>query len=217
VTHDRLRDKVAFVTGGGSGIGRAIARSFAEEGATVCVAGRNRENLDSGAAEFAALGVRALAVPMDIRVEREVVDAVQRCVDTFGGIDILVNNSGIGGPTKYLWDLTLDEWNEVLAVDLTGSMLASREALRHMVPAGRGGAIIVIGSEGGRSGDGRSGYPMRAPYCSAKMGLIGLTETLARECGPHGIRVNCITPGAVRGERFVRMIGGRAEAAGISF
>ena len=217
MTHDRLRDKVAFVTGGGSGIGRAIARSFAEEGATVCVAGRNRENLDSGAAEFAALGVRALAVPMDIRVEREVVDAVQRCVDTFGGIDILVNNSGIGGPTKYLWDLTLDEWNEVLAVDLTGSMLASREALRHMVPAGRGGAIIVIGSEGGRSGDGRSGYPMRAPYCSAKMGLIGLTETLARECGPHGIRVNCITPGAVRGERFVRMIGGRAEAAGISF
>lgn len=217
MSHDRLKGKVAFVTGGGSGIGRAIARSFAEEGAAVCVAGRNRENLGAAAAEFAALGVEALAVPMDIRLEQDVVNAVRTCVDTLGTIDILVNNSGIGGPTKYVWDLTLEEWSEVIAVDLTGSMLASREVLKCMVPAGRGGTIIVVGSEGGRSGDGRSGYPRRAPYCCAKMGLIGLTETLARECGPHGIRVNCITPGAVRGERFVRMIGGRAEAAGITF
>lgn len=217
VSYQRLSGKVAFVTGGGSGIGRAIARSFAEEGAFVCVAGRNRENLDAAVAEFTSLGARALALPMDIRREAEVVAAVQTAVDTFGRIDILVNNSGIGGPTKYVWDLTLDEWNDVIAVDLTGSMLASREVLRHMVPAGSGGSILMIGSEGGRSGDGRSGYPMRAPYCCAKMGLIGLTETLAREGGPHGIRVNCITPGAVRGERFVGMIGKRAEAAGISF
>jgi NAD(P)-dependent dehydrogenase (short-subunit alcohol dehydrogenase family) len=215
--YDRLKGKVAFVTGGGSGIGRAIARSLAEEGAALCVSGRNRENLDSAVAEFEPLGARALVAPMDIRVEKDVVAAVQQCVDAFGGVDILVNNSGIGGPTKYVWDLTLDEWNEVIAVDLTGSMLASREVLKHMVPGGRGGSILVIGSEGGRSGDGRSGYPMRAPYCSAKMGLIGLTETLARECGPYGIRVNCITPAAVRGERFVRMIGGRATAAGISY
>jgi NAD(P)-dependent dehydrogenase (short-subunit alcohol dehydrogenase family) len=212
-----LTDKVAFVTGGGSGIGRAIAKSFAEEGAAVCVTGRNRENLEAAAAEFRALGAQALPVPMDIRVEQDVIDAVATCVDTFGQVDILVNNSGIGGPTKYVWDLSLEEWNDVIAVDLTGSMLASREVLRHMVPAGKGGSIIVVGSEGGRSGDGRSGYPMRSPYCCAKMGLIGLTETLARECGPHGIRVNCITPGAVRGERFVRMIGGRAQAAGITF
>ena len=217
MAHDRLKGKVAFVTGGGSGIGRAIAKSLAEEGAAVCVAGRNRENLEAAVAEFAATGAEALAVPMDIRLEEDVVNAVRTCVDALGTIDILVNNSGIGGPTKYVWELTLEEWNEVIAVDLTGSMLASREVLKHMVPAGRGGTIIVIGSEGGRSGDGRSGYPRRAPYCCAKMGLIGLTETLARECGPHGIRVNCITPGAVRGERFVRMIGGRAEAAGITY
>jgi NAD(P)-dependent dehydrogenase (short-subunit alcohol dehydrogenase family) len=180
VSYQRLSGKVAFVTGGGSGIGRAIARSFAEEGAFVCVAGRNRENLDAAVAEFTSLGVQALALPMDIRREEEVVAAVQTSVDTFGRVDILVNNSGIGGPTKYLWDLTVDEWNEVLTVDLTGSMLASREVLRQMVPAGSGGSIIMIGSEGGRSGDGRSGYPMRAPYCSAKMGLIGLTARAAR-------------------------------------
>ena len=213
----RLAGKTAFVTGGGSGIGRAIARSFAEEGAAVCVAGRNLENLASAVLEFERLCTRALAVQMDVGIEQDVIDAVQRCVDTFGGVDILVNNSGIGGPTKYVWDLSLAEWNQVLAVDLTGSMLTSREVLRHMVPAGRNGSIVMIGSEGGRSGDGRSGYPMRAPYCTAKMGLIGLTETLARECGPHGIRVNCVTPGAVRGERFVGMIERRAEAAGITY
>jgi NAD(P)-dependent dehydrogenase (short-subunit alcohol dehydrogenase family) len=213
----RLAGKTAFVTGGGSGIGRAIARSFAEAGAAVCIAGRNLENLDSTLAEIESTGRRALAVQMDICVEQDVISAVQRCVDEFGHVDVLVNNSGIGGPTKYLWELTLEEWNEVLSVDLTGSMLASREALRHMVPAGQGGSIVMIGSEGGRSGDGRSGYPMRAPYCCAKMGLIGLTETLARECGPHGIRVNGVTPGAVAGDRFVGMIGRRASAAGISY
>lgn len=215
--YNRLTGKVAFVTGGGSGIGRAIAHSFAEEGAAVCVAGRNRENLESAVQELELIGTRALAAPMDISIEQDVVGAVRMCVDILGGVDVLVNNSGIGGPTKYVWDLNLDEWNQVLAVDLTGSMLASREVLRHMIPAGKSGSIIMIGSEGGRSGDGRSGYPMRAPYCSAKMALIGLTETLARECGPHGIRVNCVTPGAVRGERFVGMIGKRAEAAGITY
>lgn len=214
---DRLRGKTAFVTGGGSGIGLAIATCLADEGAAVCLAGRNRENLKAAVAAIAGAGGSALAVPMDIRREEEVVAAVTHAVQACGSIDILVNNSGIGGPTKPVWELTLDEWNEVLAVDLTGAMLVSREVLRRMVPAGKGGVIVNIGSEGGRSGDGRSGYPLRAPYCCAKMGLIGLTETLARECGPHGIRVSCVTPAAVRGDRFVRMIHGRAEAAGISF
>jgi NAD(P)-dependent dehydrogenase (short-subunit alcohol dehydrogenase family) len=212
-----LEGKIAFVTGGGSGIGRAIARCLAAAGASVCVAGRNRRNLEEAVDGIAAAGGTALPIPMDIRVERQVVDAVAHAVESFNRIDILVNNSGIGGPTKPLWDLSLEEWNAVLAVNLTGAMLVSREVLKHMVPAGLGGVIINIGSEGGRSGDGRSGYPLRAPYCCAKMGLIALTETLARECGPHGIRVNCITPAAVRGERFIRMIQARADAAGISY
>lgn len=215
--YDRLKGRVAFVTGGGSGIGKAIGRSFVQEGAAVCLAGRNQENLDAAVREFEAMGGRALALSMDILQEQQVVDAVERAVGAFGHIDILVNNSGIGGPTKNVWDLTLEEWNEVIAVDLTGSMLASREVLKRMVPAGQGGVIINIGSEGGRSGDGRSGYPMRAPYCCAKMGIIGLTETLARECGPYGIRVNCITPAAVNGERFIRVMQGRADAEGMSF
>jgi NAD(P)-dependent dehydrogenase (short-subunit alcohol dehydrogenase family) len=213
--NDRLRDKIAFITGGGSGIGKAIATSFVEEGATVVLAARNQENLNATVKELEAMGGKALAIPMDILKEQDVIDAVKKAIEVFGRIDILVNNSGIGGPTAYVWDLKLDEWNEIIGVDLTGSMLCAREVLKHMVPAAKGGIIINIGAEGGRSGDGRSGYPMRAGYCCAKMGVIGLTETLARECGPHGIRVNCLSAAAVRGERFVRVMQGRADARGI--
>jgi NAD(P)-dependent dehydrogenase (short-subunit alcohol dehydrogenase family) len=213
---DRLKDKVAFITGGGSGIGKAIAKSFVEEGATVCLAARNQENLDATVKEFEAMGGKALAISMDILKEQDVIDAVKKAIDTYGHIDILVNNSGIGGPTANVWELKLEEWNEIIGVDLTGSMLAAREVLKYMVPAAKGGVVINIGAEGGRSGDGRSGYPMRAGYCCAKMGVIGLTETLARECGPHGIRVNCLSAGAVKGPRFVRVMQGRADARGIT-
>ena len=213
----RLKDKVAFITGGGSGIGKAIAKAMATEGANVVIAARNKANLDATVTELEGLGAKAQAIQMDITKEQDVVDAVKKAVDTWGGIDILVNNSGIGGPTCYVWELKLEDWNEIIAVDLTGAMLASREVLKFMVPAAKGGIIINIGAEGGRSGDGRSGYPMRAGYCCAKMGVFGLNETLARECGPHGIRVNCISAAAVKGERLIRVIQGRADAKGISF
>jgi len=213
----RLKDKVAFITGGGSGIGKAIAKAMAAEGANVVIAARNKANLDATVTELEGLGAKAQAIQMDITKEQDVVDAVKKAVDTWGGIDILVNNSGIGGPTCYVWELKLEDWNEIIAVDLTGAMLASREVLKYMVPAAKGGIIINIGAEGGRSGDGRSGYPMRAGYCCAKMGVFGLNETLARECGPHGIRVNCISAAAVKGERLIRVIQGRADAKGISF
>jgi 3-hydroxybutyrate dehydrogenase len=212
---ERLKGKVAFITGGGSGIGKAIAQAMAAEGATAVLAARNQANMDSTLKEIVDGGGKALAIQMDILKEQDVIDAVKKAVDACGGIDVLVNNSGIGGPTCYTWDLKLEDWNEIIGVDLTGSMLCSREVLKHMVPAAKGGIIINIGAEGGRSGDGRSGYPMRAGYCCAKMGVIGLTETLAREGGPHGIRVNCISAGAVRGPRFVRVMQGRADARGI--
>ena len=101
--------------------------------------------------------------------EQQVIDMVEEAMKTFGQIDILVNNSGIGGPTCNVVDMKLADWNEILSIDLTGSMLCAREALKRMIPR-KSGAIINIGAEGGRSGDGRSGYPMRAGYCCAKMG-----------------------------------------------
>lgn len=214
---DRLQDKVAFITGGGSGIGRAIAKAMAGEGATTVLAARTVANMEGTVKEIEADGGEAWHVTMDITKEQDVINAVQQAIDKYGRIDVLVNNSGIGGPTCNSWELKLEEWNEIIAVDLTGSMLCAREVLKHMVPAEKGGAIINIGAEGGRSGDGRSGYPMRAGYCCAKMGVIGLTETLSRECGPHGIRVNCLSAAAVKGDRFVRVIKGRAEARNMPF
>jgi NAD(P)-dependent dehydrogenase (short-subunit alcohol dehydrogenase family) len=212
----RLKDKVAIITGGGSGIGKAIAKSFIQEGAKVVLAARNQANMDATLKELQAMGGTAKAIPCDVTKEQQVSDMVKEAVKTFGRIDILVNNSGIGGPTANVVDLPLEGWNEIIAVDLTGSMLCAREVLKVMIPQKSGGAIINIGAEGGRSGDGRSGYPMRAGYCCAKMGVIGLTETLAQEVGEYDIRVNCVSAAAVRGERFMRIMAGRAQASGTS-
>lgn len=211
----RLKDKVAIITGGGSGIGKAIAKCYVKEGAKVVLAARNKANLAATVKELTDMGGVAKAIECDVTKEQAIIDMVAETVKTFGRIDILVNNSGIGGPTANVVDLTLEGWNEILAVDLTGSMLCAREALKHMIPA-KSGNIINIGAEGGRSGDGRSGYPMRAGYCCAKMGVIGLTETLAQEVGEYNIRVNCLSAAAVKGERFLKVMDGRAKASGTS-
>lgn len=211
----RLKAKVAIITGGGSGIGKAIAKAFVEEGATVVLAARNQANLDQTVNELQTMGGQAKAIRMDVSNEQQVIHMVAETARIFGRIDILVNNSGIAGPTCNVVDMKLSEWNEILAIDLTGSMLCAREVLRHMIP-GRSGIIINLGAEGGRSGDGRSGYPMRAGYCCAKMGVIGLTETLAQEVGEYNIRVNCLSAAAVKGERFLRVMAGRAQASGTS-
>jgi len=211
-----LKDRVAIVTGGGKGIGKAITKAFVGEGATVVIAATTMAKLEETAKELNDKGGRVLPLQIDVTNEAQVESLMQQTVKAYGKIDILVNNSGIAGPTCNVMDLKLEDWNKVFAVDVTGAMLCSREALKFMVPR-KTGNIIMIGAEGGRTGDGRSGYPMRAPYCCAKMGVIGLTETLAQEVGPFGIRVNCISAAAVRGERFVRVIEGRAKALGLSF
>jgi NAD(P)-dependent dehydrogenase (short-subunit alcohol dehydrogenase family) len=212
----RLQDKVAIVTGGGQGIGKAIAKAFVQEGATVVLAARTLSNLEAAVKEFQAMGGKAMAIQTDITDEKQVIHMVSETIKAYGKIDILVNNSGIAGPTANLVDWKLEEWNEVLAVDLTGSMLCAREVLKHMIPR-KSGNIISIGAEGGRTGDGRSGYPMRIGYCCAKMGIIGMTETLSQEVGEYNIRVNCLSASGVRGERFNRVIQAKANALGISF
>lgn len=207
---ERLKGKVAIITGGGSGIGKAIAKGFAEEGASLVLAARTVENLNTTVKELKSRGANVIAIPTDISIEQQVIDMVTGAIKAFGKIDILVNNSGIGGPVCNIVDMKLDEWNYSFAVDLTGSMLCAREVLKQMIPL-KTGNIINIGAEGGRSGDGRSGYPSRAAYCCAKMGVIGLTETMAQEVGEYGIRVNCLSAAAVKGERFMWVMNTRAE------
>jgi NAD(P)-dependent dehydrogenase (short-subunit alcohol dehydrogenase family) len=212
----RLHNKVAIITGGGKGIGRAIASAFAAEGASVVMAARTRAILEEAAEEIRAQGGDAKAIQTDITDERQIERMVAETIQAYGRIDILVNNSGIAGPTARVVDLDLAAWNEVLAIDLTGGMLCAKHVLKHMIPQ-KSGVIINIVSEGGRSGDGRSGYPMRSPYCCSKAGLIALTETLSIEVGEYNIRVNAISPAAVRGERIINVVKGRSEATGLPF
>jgi NAD(P)-dependent dehydrogenase (short-subunit alcohol dehydrogenase family) len=207
----RLKDRVAIVTGGGRGIGKAISTAFASEGATVVIAARTSSRIDDTVEEIKSGGGRAKAIQTDLSDEKQVQRLVAQTINDYGRVDVLVNNSGIGGPTVNVVDLRLEDWNEVLTVNLTGSMLCAREVLKDMI-ARRKGNIINIGSDGGRFG-----YPMRSPYCVSKWGIIGLTETLAIEVGQYGIRVNCVSPAAVKGERLINVVTGRSRATGVPF
>ena len=185
-----LDGRVALVTGATSGIGRATALRLAKEGADVAVTGRRAELLNDVAAEVRAAGRRAIAVTGDARDEAHAHDAVARTVAELGGLTILVNNAGVIG-TGPVETTSLEEWRRVVDTDLTGPFLFSRAAAP--VLKGRPGASIVNVS----SVTGRRPYPNLAPYCVAKAGLDMLTECLALELAPHGVRVNAINPGVV--------------------
>ena len=207
----RLHGRTALVTGASQGLGKAIALRFAREGATVVLAARSAERLAETAAEIEAAGGRALAVPTDLR-DPASIDALARRVETeVGGIDVLVAGSGITGPTAELWKVSLDEWEETIRVNLTGTFLTCRALLPAMVRR-RAGSVIVIGSTSGKR-------PLfgRTPYAASKLGLVGLVRTLAAELGPHGVRVNLISPGAVAGPRIEAVIQAQADAAGTTY
>jgi NAD(P)-dependent dehydrogenase (short-subunit alcohol dehydrogenase family) len=210
MTEKRFEGRAAVVTGGGYGIGEAIALDFAREGAAVVVAARSRDRIEAVAARIRESGGRARAVVTDVSSEDQVERMVADAVGAFGGIDILVNNSGIAGPTKLATDISSEEWHETIEVNLTGAFYCAKHAAAEMIRRDRGGAIVNIASVAGRIG-----YPMRTPYAASKWGMIGLNHSLAAELGPHGIRVNCVCPGAVQGPRIDAVIGARAKAAGV--
>ncbi len=205
-----LDDKIAVVTGGGRGIGRAIALAYARAGASLVLASRSREALEETRAMVEALGRKALVVPVDIRQEEDVRNLAAQALGHFGRVDILVNNSGVGGPSAPLWTITPAEWQETFAVNVTGVYLCCRAFLPSMIER-RSGCIVIIGSMTGKR-------PLlgRTPYAASKMALVGLTRTLAWETGPYGIRVNVISPVGVEGERIEWVIRKQAQAQGIS-
>ena len=207
----RLNGKVAIVTGGGVGIGEAIALAFAAEGAAVVVAARMLPRLEAVAEKIRSQGGKATAIQTDVSDEEQVKSMVAQAISEYGRVDILVNNSGIAGPTVNVVDLELKDWNETLAIDLTGVMLCSRETLKGMVSQ-QSGIIINISSMAGTFG-----VPMRTPYCAAKWGVIGFTQALAKEVSKHNIRVNCIAPGWIEGERMVNVWTAKADSSGITY
>ncbi|HME43330.1 MAG TPA: SDR family NAD(P)-dependent oxidoreductase [Syntrophorhabdales bacterium] len=212
----RLKGRVAIVTGGGKGIGKATSLAFAREGAAVAVAGRTLSALQETCDEIKSKGGNAKPVQTDVTIEEQVIRMVSETLKAFGKVDILVNNSGVAGPIVRLADMDLARWNETIAVDLTGSMLSCREVLKYMIPQ-RKGAIINIVSLAGTAGDGKSGFPLRSAYCAAKMGLIAITETLAIEVGEYNIRVNAVSPGPVKGEHITNAMMGKARATNRPF
>ncbi len=208
----RLKNKVAIVTGGGTGIGKAMSLAFAAEGAAVVVAARTRSRLEAVVDEIRSKEGRATAIPIDVTNEDQVRKMVAQTLNEYGQIDILVNNSAMMGATAAnVVDIKLDDWNKELAVNLTGAMLCARGVLRGMITRQSGNIINIS------SGSGKGGYPMRSSYCVSKWGIIGLTQTLALEVGGYNIRVNCIAPGWVEGERLESAMKGRAEATGLAY
>ena len=195
-TNEPATRRAAFVTGASQGIGAAIAVALGHEGYDVAISSRRREALADTAAQIAAAGARALEVELDVRSETGAERAMAAVLEGFGQLDVLVNNAGITGQKAAL-ELTRQEWEAIVATNLTGTFLMSQQMGRHLVATRRGGSIINIGST-----HGLVGIPLRVAYGSSKGGMMQLTRLLAIEWAEHGIRVNAIAPGAIPGGGF---------------
>jgi NAD(P)-dependent dehydrogenase (short-subunit alcohol dehydrogenase family) len=202
--------RVTIVTGASQGIGTSIAVGFAGLGDVVVLAARNNEGLEETARQVETAGGLPLVAETDVTNPRSVDALMDRVVGEHGHIDVLVNNSGVAGPSGRLWEVEADDWKSTFEVNVFGVFMMCRAALPLMV--GRGsGAVINVGSISGKR-------PLfgRSSYTTTKMALVGMTRTLAAEAGPHGVRVNLVSPGFVAGPRLDWVIEAQAEARGIS-
>ena len=205
-----LIDKVAIVTGAASGIGKEIARQFIHEGAMVAIADINLDAARAAAAELDTSGKTTLALAMDVTDEAQVHAGIDQVARDFGGVDILVSNAGIQivAPVD---QFEFSDWKKMLAIHLDGAFLTTRASLRHMYAQRRGGAILYVGSVHSKEAS-----KLKAPYVTAKHGLLGLAKTVAKEGAAHGVRANVICPGFVRTPLVDKQIPEQAKALGIS-
>src|SRR5262252_5346246 len=200
-----LKGKRVLITAGAGGIGRVMAQTFVKAGAKVHICDVIQSALDE---TVAALNVSAtLCDVSDLKqVDRLFADAKAR----LGGLDVLVNNAGIAGPTAKVEDIAVEDWRRCIAIDLNGMFYCTRLAVPLLKAAG-GGSLINLSSVAGRLG-----FPLRTPYSAAKWAVVGFTKSLAMELGPDNIRVNAIQPGVVEGDRIERVISAKAKALGES-
>ena len=205
----QLESKVAVITGAASGIGKEIARTFARAGATVVIADRNAAAARDAADELASSGQRTLALAMDVTSESDVESGMADVIATCGHIDVLVSNAGIQIVAP-LDQLPFADWKRLLAIHLDGAFLTTRAALKHMYRQG-GGSIIYMGSVHSKEAS-----LLKAPYVTAKHGLIGLAKVVAKEGAEHRVRANVICPGFVRTPLVDKQIPEQAQKLGIT-
>jgi 3-hydroxybutyrate dehydrogenase len=205
----RLKDKVALITGGASGIGREIAIAFAREGAKIVVADLDLKAAAATAAELDAAGERAMGVAMDVANEEQVDAGIDKAIERFGALDVLVSNAGIQ-IIEPLVDLEFAKWRKLLSIQLDGAFLTTRAALRQMYKQ-NSGSIIYMGSVHSKEAS-----VLKAPYVTAKHGLIGLAKAVAKEGAAHGVRANVICPGFVRTPLVDKQIPEQAKKLGIT-
>ena len=206
----KLQDRIAIVTGAASGIGKEIAAVFAREGAKVAIADVNMVAAQAAADELKAGGASAMAVAADVTDEAQVNAAVAEVVKAWGGVDILVSNAGIQ-IVHPLEQFPFAEWKRMLAIHLDGAFLTTKACLPHMYASGRGGSIIYMGSVHSKEAS-----MLKAPYVTAKHGLIGLAKTVAKEGAKYKVRANVICPGFVRTPLVDKQIPEQAAALGMS-
>jgi 3-hydroxybutyrate dehydrogenase len=206
----KLEGKVALITGAGSGIGKEIALCFAREGAKIGVADIGIDTANQTVKEIADQGGQAMSIIMDVSDEAQVDTGVNQLINQFGTVDILISNAGVQHIAPIV-DLKLSDWKRMLAIHLDGAFLTTRACLREMYKNNRGGSIIYMGSVHSKEAS-----KLKAPYVTAKHGLIGLCKLVAKEGAEHGVRANVICPGFVRTPLVDKQIPEQAKTLGIS-
>lgn len=205
-----LKGKVALVTGAASGLGREIAETYAKAGAAVGVADLNIEGANAVVAEIVATGGQAIGLAMDVSDEEQVNQGVDALVAKFGSIDILVSNAGVQ-MIESLDKFEFARWKKMLAIHLDGAFLTTKAALKHMYKDDRGGVVIYMGSVHSHLAS-----KLKAPYVTAKHGILGLARVLAKEGAPHNVRSHVICPGFVKTPLVVSQIAEQAKELNIS-